>query len=43
MDGELWGDARVTFPDWKGTAQLDERKTVPWQCRRSCNSPVLRG
>ncbi len=31
MDGELWGDARVTFSDWKGTAQLDERKTVPWQ------------
>jgi hypothetical protein len=30
MDGQLWGDAGVTFPDWKGTAQLDERKTVPW-------------
>jgi len=30
MDGELWGDASVTFPDWKGTAQLDERKTIPW-------------
>lgn len=31
MEGELWGEASVTFPDWKGTAQLDERKTVPWR------------
>lgn len=31
MDGELWGDASVTFPDWKGTAQVDERRTVPWE------------
>lgn len=30
MDGEIWGEASVTYPDWKGTAQLDERKTVPW-------------
>jgi hypothetical protein len=31
MDGELWGDASVTFPDWMGTAQVDERRTVPWE------------
>ena len=31
MDGELWGDASVTYPDWKGTAQIDERRTVPWK------------
>ncbi|WP_410673797.1 hypothetical protein [Amycolatopsis sp. cmx-4-68] len=31
MDGEIWGDASVAFPDWKGTAQLDERMTVPWE------------
>ncbi|MET7808618.1 hypothetical protein [Micromonospora chersina] len=31
MDGEVWGEASVTFPDWKGTAQLDERMTVPWE------------
>lgn len=31
MGAELWGDASVTYPDWKGTAQLDERKTVPWE------------
>lgn len=37
MDGELWGDASVTFPDWKGTAQLDERRTVPWEgLARTC-------
>jgi hypothetical protein len=30
-DGELWGDASVSFPDWKGTAQLDERMTIPWE------------
>ncbi|MEV5819387.1 hypothetical protein AB0L22_09440 [Micromonospora haikouensis] len=21
----------MTYPDWKGTAQLDERMTVPWE------------
>jgi len=21
----------VTYPDWKGTAQLDERRTVLWE------------
>jgi hypothetical protein len=31
MDEEIWGDASVTYPDWKGTAQLDERKTMPWE------------
>lgn len=31
MDGEIWGEASVTYPDWKGTAQLDERRTVPWE------------
>lgn len=31
MDGEVWGEASVTYPDWKGTAQLDERMTVPWE------------
>ncbi len=31
MDGEVWGEARVTHPDWHGTAQLDERKTAPWE------------
>ncbi|MGN9808132.1 hypothetical protein ACTMSW_02075 [Micromonospora sp. BQ11] len=31
MDGETWGEASVTYPDWKGTAQLDERMTVPWE------------
>jgi hypothetical protein len=31
MDEEIWGDASVTYPDWKGTAQLDERATVPWE------------
>ena len=30
MDGEVWGEASVTYPDWQGTAQLDERLTVPW-------------
>jgi hypothetical protein len=28
-DGEIWGEASVSFPDWKGTAQLDERMTTP--------------
>jgi hypothetical protein len=27
----MWGEASVSFPDWKGTAQLDERMTVPWE------------
>ncbi|MEV0733402.1 hypothetical protein [Polymorphospora sp. NPDC050346] len=31
VDGEVWGEASVTYPDWKGTAQLDERLTVPWE------------
>lgn len=30
-DGDIWGEARVSFPDWKGTAQLDERRTIPWE------------
>lgn len=30
-DGEVWGEASVSFPDWKGTAQLDERMTTPWE------------
>lgn len=29
MSGYIWGDAEVSYPDWKGTAQLDERITVP--------------
>lgn len=28
---EIWGEANVSFPDWKGTAQLDERHTLPWK------------
>ena len=28
-DGFLWGDAEVTYPDWVGTAQLDEKMTTP--------------
>ncbi|MFE7721903.1 hypothetical protein ACFU44_22990 [Nocardia rhizosphaerihabitans] len=31
MDEQIWGDASVTYPDWKGTAQLDERMTAPWE------------
>lgn len=27
MDGYIWGDAEVTYPDWRGTAQLDQRIT----------------
>lgn len=27
-DGFLWRDAEVTYPDWNGTAQLDERQTA---------------
>lgn len=26
-DGYLWGDASVSYPDWQGTAQLDQRMT----------------
>lgn len=29
MMGFMWSDARVTYPDLVGTAQLDERKTAP--------------
>ncbi|AND17297.1 hypothetical protein [Rathayibacter tritici] len=25
----IWGDAEVTYPDWSGTAQLDQRRTGP--------------
>lgn len=27
IDGTLWRDAEVTYPDWNGTAQLDQRMT----------------
>lgn len=27
MTNYIWGDAEVSFPDWKGTLQLDERRT----------------
>ncbi|WP_218220235.1 hypothetical protein [Nesterenkonia sp. Act20] len=27
MEPFIWRDAEVTYPDWSGTAQLDERKT----------------
>lgn len=27
-DGYIWGDAEVTYPDWQGTAQLDQRMTT---------------
>lgn len=23
----VWGDAEITYPDWKGTARLNERMT----------------
>ncbi|WP_203135341.1 hypothetical protein [Microbacterium sp. JZ31] len=26
-DGFIWRDAEVTYPDWNGTAQLDEKMT----------------
>lgn len=26
-EGYIWGDAEVTYPDWQGTAQLDQRMT----------------
>ena len=29
MDGFIWRDAEVTYPDWKGSAQLDQRITAP--------------
>lgn len=28
MTEHIWRDAEVTFPDWSGTAQLDQRKTA---------------
>lgn len=28
-EGFIWRDAEVTYPDWKGTAQLDQRLTAP--------------
>lgn len=28
-DEVIWGEARVTHPDWSGTAQLDQRMTGP--------------
>ena len=28
-EGLFWGDAEVTYPDWVGTAQLDEKMTTP--------------
>lgn len=27
VDSYTWGDASVTYPDWSGTAQLDQRIT----------------
>lgn len=27
--GDLWPDAHVGFPDWSGSAQLDQRRTGP--------------
>jgi hypothetical protein len=27
-EGFIWGDAEVTYPDWSGTAQLDQRMTA---------------
>ncbi|MEW1955138.1 hypothetical protein [Terrabacter sp. NPDC080008] len=27
LEPYIWGDAAVTYPDWKGTAQLDQRMT----------------
>lgn len=26
-DGYIWGEAEVAYPDWQGTAQLDQRMT----------------
>ena len=28
-NGQIWGDAETTYVDWKGTAQLDQRMTLP--------------
>jgi hypothetical protein len=28
-DEMIWTEARVTYPDWSGTAQLDQRMTGP--------------
>lgn len=30
-DEDIWDAARVSYPDWNGTAQLDERMTIPWR------------
>ncbi|WP_152364936.1 hypothetical protein [Microlunatus speluncae] len=27
--GVEWGDATVSYPDWKGTFQIDEKMTGP--------------
>lgn len=27
MTDYIWGDAAVTYPDWQGTIQVDERRT----------------
>lgn len=29
MTDYIWGDAAVTYPDWQGTLQMDERRTGP--------------
>jgi hypothetical protein len=29
MTDYIWGDAEVSFPDWRGTVQLDRRMTGP--------------
>lgn len=29
MESYIWGDAEVTYPDWNGTVQLDQRMTAP--------------
>ncbi|KJL35474.1 hypothetical protein [Microbacterium azadirachtae] len=29
MAETIWRDAEVTYPDWNGTAQLDQRMTAP--------------
>lgn len=29
METSIWGDASVTYPDWNGTVQLDQRMTAP--------------
>lgn len=30
MSDYEWGPAEVTYPDWQGTMQIDERMTRPW-------------